>query len=571
MGFKIRIFCLINILVLVTCHDSGNGHTHDENLTQQNGVQYKFIKNKRSWMDADEDCRSREGSLLVINTHSKVSEFQKRMLLDAQDAIWTAAYRQHSPWVWVEGCFSASFLSKHDGVRISTNKAADCATMCRDSTYAALKSYMCFCLEDMRDLLPLNARACDTPCPGAPAEVCGGDKGAVSLYSLGGVNGYKESDKEVSEELQQTVHEISRSDWKNCVYILKHDTPVWVTADCRKTLPFLCKIYRDNGAMVEYTSPKKTYGSWMESRDICRKMGGTLADLHANNMEAVNALPDHSEYWVGLYRNTSWTWHTEKREEKPNWCTSVSEDKLGELHFMTESCSIPKQYVCQIPLRVAKAENHQMMIYLICGSIVWILAIVTGILMFYFMRKRGCCKKGSGDHTGSRSYLDLDEQSINTASTSVQSRPHSYVNSDVSNLASCSRPPPSNDVNDGKCKGQTSGAKYHSGGGNEYASVCMKKNRRSENVDSADCGKGASNRGSTSTSEGEYDVVWDSVNFTKHLNSLGKAAKRESTTSENIYSEIEKVAHVDLPEDDYLVAQPTVYPSSQSTSSVHQI
>lgn len=50
---------------------------------------------------------------------------------------------------------------------------------------------MCFCLEDMRDLLPLNARDCDTACPGSPGEMCGGQKGAVSLYSLGGVNGYK--------------------------------------------------------------------------------------------------------------------------------------------------------------------------------------------------------------------------------------------------------------------------------------------------------------------------------------------------------------------------------------------
>lgn len=43
---------------------------------------------------------------------------------------------------------------------------------------------------------------------------------------------------------------------------------------------------------------------------MCLEEGGTLADLHANNMEAVSALPDHSEFWVGLYRNTSWAWHT---------------------------------------------------------------------------------------------------------------------------------------------------------------------------------------------------------------------------------------------------------------------
>lgn len=56
----------------------------------------------------------------------------------------------------------------------------------------------------MRDLLPMNAKACDTPCPGAPEEVCGGKKGTVSLYSLGGVNGYKGRYLERTEFLYST-------------------------------------------------------------------------------------------------------------------------------------------------------------------------------------------------------------------------------------------------------------------------------------------------------------------------------------------------------------------------------
>lgn len=167
-----------------------------------------------------------------------------------------------------------------------------------------------------------------------------------------------------------------------------------------------------------------------------------------------------------------------------------------------------------------------------------------------------------------RSYLDLDEESANTSSTSVPSRPHSYVNSDVRNLPTCSQPPSYDDaLNKGNaCKGQAPSAKFHSSSGNEYASVCMKKGdrkKRHEDTENASCGKGASNRGSTSTSEGEYDVVWDSVKFSKHLSCLGRPAKRESCSSENIYTEIEKVSHVDLPEDDYLVARPTLFPSNE--------
>jgi len=73
----------------------------------------------------------------------------------------------------------------------------------------------------------------------------------------------------------------------------------------------LFTLYSDHeeGAVIEYMSPRKSVASWTQARDMCRQEGGSLADLHANKMEAVGALPDHSEYWVGLYRNTSWAWH----------------------------------------------------------------------------------------------------------------------------------------------------------------------------------------------------------------------------------------------------------------------
>ena len=61
---------------------------------------------------------------------------------------------------------------------------------------------------------------------------------------------------------------------------------------------------------MEYRSPSEKTGSWTEANIMCREEGGTLADLHANNMKAVSALPNHNEFWVGLYRNTSWEWHT---------------------------------------------------------------------------------------------------------------------------------------------------------------------------------------------------------------------------------------------------------------------
>lgn len=47
--------------------------------------------------------------------------------------------------------------------------------------------------------MPLDAKQCDTPCPGSAWELCGGNDGAISLYSLGGVNGYKGNRKNMGE------------------------------------------------------------------------------------------------------------------------------------------------------------------------------------------------------------------------------------------------------------------------------------------------------------------------------------------------------------------------------------
>lgn len=72
-------------------------------VTASEKFKYKLIGESRSWTDADQDCRSRDGTLVVLDTHYSVVEFQKLLQLEPSLPVWTAAYRQHSPWVWVEG------------------------------------------------------------------------------------------------------------------------------------------------------------------------------------------------------------------------------------------------------------------------------------------------------------------------------------------------------------------------------------------------------------------------------------------------------------------------------------
>ena len=59
--------------------------------------------------------------------------------------------------------------------------------LCRNLLFQGNK---CYCFDDLRELTPLDARACNIPCAGSVTEMCGGQR-AVSVYSIGGVKGYK--------------------------------------------------------------------------------------------------------------------------------------------------------------------------------------------------------------------------------------------------------------------------------------------------------------------------------------------------------------------------------------------
>ena len=66
-------------------------------------VEYRLFSNRKHWAEADEDCRSRDGNLVVLDTHARVTSFQAKGILETGKTVWTAAYRQHSPWLWIEG------------------------------------------------------------------------------------------------------------------------------------------------------------------------------------------------------------------------------------------------------------------------------------------------------------------------------------------------------------------------------------------------------------------------------------------------------------------------------------
>ena len=169
------------------------------------------------------------------------------------------------------------------------------------------------------------------------------------------------------------------------------------------------------------------------------------------------------------------------------------------------------------------------------------------------------------------SYLDLDESTMASRGSTVTrpQRPlsHSYVNSDVSNAPSGSQTGFASD--DPPLKGKGSGyvdtSRRPGTVGNEYASVSMsriaERERQLELASQSAGACGFSQRGSTST-EGDYDIVWDSVKFGKQLKAAMGNSNRDSVASDNIYTEIERVTRSELPVQNSIVCPSELFPPS---------
>ncbi|KAK3578797.1 hypothetical protein CHS0354_030215 [Potamilus streckersoni] len=544
-----------SILILIV----GAKYVHG---SENGGYKYQVITQSQSWASADQYCRKNQGSLLILDTKDKITEFLRLAHIDSGDSFWTGAYRKHSPWTWIMGCFSLPKLYTPAMVSV-VNKAEDCAMICRDRLYAALQEQNCICLSDISTLTGLDTHDCSIQCPGNPNELCGG-RNAVSLYSVGGVDAFKGD---------------SIDDWKNCVYILKHDSAVWVTTDCRREMPFLCKIYHKN--VMEYKSTKDTVANWFQARDHCLQQGGSLADLRSSEDDAVTALPNHSEYWVGLYRNITWEWHTAPTEEHPVWCTSMVKDKIGEVHFSTETCSVQHGFICQISTIQPQASTGQKgshaALYGILGALAWILAIVITVLVIMVIKRR---KRNSFNDELSEihtNYVDLDEENIRPSCSS--SSASASTTSFCENPLNEHRPLPNANVYQkktvhstntepkGPCSRSTENC--YMVDGNEYAKVTRRDQiGKNSNYDTPGTKGSSACCQRDSSSDDGYDPVWDAVKF-REMSGRSR--------DDGVYAQVNKGGNVkERPENDYVTVPSKLFPprdgklAEQNTSSEKQ-
>ena len=132
---------------------------------------------------------------------------------------------------------------------------------------------------------------------------------------------------------------------------------------------------------------------------------------------------------------------------------------------------------------------------------------------------------------------------------------HSYVNTPSESQFSASASSSCQDTCSNPKAANTSATSLKPSCANVYASVKMAASEREakcddvkgENVNSTSTFGLSSTRSSTST-EGDYDLVWDSVAFANCGPNKPVSENRVSQTSENIYTEIDKVFRNDFVE-----------------------
>ncbi|KAL3836432.1 hypothetical protein ACJMK2_021865, partial [Sinanodonta woodiana] len=323
---------------------------------------------------------------------------------------------------------------------------------------------------------------------------------------------------------------------------------------------------------MEYKSTKDMVANWFQARDYCLKEGGSLADLRSSEDDAVTALPNHSEYWVGLYRNTTWEWHTAPTEEHPVWCTSMVKDKAGEVHFSTETCSVQHQFICQIstirPQGSTGEKSAHSAMYAIFGALAWILAIVITVLVIVVIKRR---KRNIFNDELSEihsNYVDLNEEHIRPSCSS--SSGSVSTSSFCENPHNVHRPLPKTDLYPRKTGQSTStevkGACSRSTessyvlDGNEYAKVMRKDQRgKNYNYDTPGTSGTAACCQRDSSSDDGYDPVWDAVKFREMAGRSG---------DDGTYAQVNKGGKVkERPENDYVTVPSKLFPPRVSTNA----
>ncbi|XP_041371621.1 uncharacterized protein LOC121385149 [Gigantopelta aegis] len=322
------------------------------------GKKVSYFKLKEAtWETADDDCLGKGDNLMMAKT-PKLDPSYRTLFGSGSNSsnslFWIGGYVTFSSWKWADGlkfysekgCFHEGETGSTKGGRYmgKANGPELCFHVCENYTTISLGDEICFCVDDLSEVISVPSRQCNKPCWKIRDQMCGGEE-ANSMY---------ERDPHVPHfALWESAHpEVCAS------LVVESDGSQYLKSEnCSEKHGFICTLeqisdHTNNSIhvchMLHVNDVLKM--SWPEARDRCEKNGGQILP---------EFLPDYGmcplnsgTYWIGLTRTMNWTWIDRtviSSDIKYNFagrCLAAELSEDSSLKFYARNCSERLPYIC---------------------------------------------------------------------------------------------------------------------------------------------------------------------------------------------------------------------------------
>ncbi|MGH0169832.1 UNVERIFIED_CONTAM: hypothetical protein FKN15_015181 [Acipenser sinensis] len=324
---------------------------------------YHFVKDEKSWFDAQSYCREKHTDLATIESQE---ETEKVLNISAgfTDA-WIGLYYDKENWQWSNGD-NVSYYNWASSLNCtSVNSDGEWVDSdCNKTTYSFIcynetrESYILidhpktwyeaqqYCRENYTDLVSIKNNDEDKKIK----EEAKGSAVWIGLFN----NPWKWSHKgEYSSFHNWNKGEPNNVGNNICVEMYgtdKKERVKWNDAGCNYTLPFFC--YKESCKDTSCTKYhfEKTAMNWSAAQTHCRDKYTDLATVHSQ--EEVKQL-DHfnisTNAWIGMYRDVSENWQWSNGDEVTYntrrgklFCVTVNPDR----DWTDSVCHDKKHFMC---------------------------------------------------------------------------------------------------------------------------------------------------------------------------------------------------------------------------------
>ncbi|KAK1155271.1 macrophage mannose receptor 1-like isoform X1 [Acipenser oxyrinchus oxyrinchus] len=284
---------------------------------------YHFVKDEKSWFDAQSYCRENHTDLATIESQEETEKVFK--ITGGFTDAWIGLYYDKENWQWSNGD-NVSYYNWTSSLNCTSvdSKGEWVDSACHDN-----KHFMCY--NETRESYILI----DQPKTWYEAQqYC--RKNYTDLVSIKN----NDEDKKIKEKANG-----------NPVWIANQERGKWNDAGCHNTSPFFCYNESCTDASCTKYHFVKTDMNWSAAQTHCRDKYTDLATVHSQEeaKQLLDILNISANAWIGIYRdgNENWQWSngdavTYNMRRTKLFCATVNPD--GD--WTDSVCHDKKHFMC---------------------------------------------------------------------------------------------------------------------------------------------------------------------------------------------------------------------------------